>query len=421
VTTISLPQSFSLSPTVDASQLARLVEVARVLNSTTNLDALLKLIIDEAAELTGAEAASILLLDPYTRELRFKATSAGSAPEIADMPVPLDSSLAGIALKTNKPLVVNDVTQDPRWNPEVANSINFQTGSILCVPMNDNRKPVGVLQSVNKRGGGFTQKDIEVLVILADLAGVAVEKARLIIELQKANKQLNELDRLKSDFIALASHELRTPLSIILGYVSFLRDDADDSMASQLDSVLRAAIRLRSLIQDMLNLQYVDAGESALTITEFDLASLVRNMVAKRDETAEAKQQIVTIDIPNDSLPVQADQGMIEAVISNLINNGIKFTPQGGKINISLTQRGEEAWLCVQDTGIGISEEEVDRIFDRFYQVEPHLRRHYEGMGLGLAIAKELVELNGGRIWAKSEVEQGSEFYVALPLIYKQG
>jgi signal transduction histidine kinase len=394
-----------------------MVEVSRILNSTTNITTLLDVIIDEAADLTGAEAASILLLDPKTRELRFRATSAGSNPELIDMPVPLSGSIAGTVLRSNQPLKVNDVSNDPRWNPNIAQSINFRTGSILCVPMHNENEPVGVLEAINKREGAFSEEDTEILGILADLAGVAVDKARLIDELRKANQKLNELDRLKSDFIALASHELRTPLSIILGYVSFLREEAEPTTAAQLDNVLRAAIKLRSLIEDMVNLQYVDvAGAKLEDITRFDFVGLVREMTSERNETAGTRSLTMFARLPKEPIFIDGDRGMIEAAVSNLINNAIKYTPVGGAIDVSMQLRGDEVWMSVRDSGIGIESEELDRIFDRFYQVEPHLRRHYEGMGLGLAITKELIELHNGRIWADSRLGEGSEFFIALPV-----
>jgi signal transduction histidine kinase len=278
------------------------------------------------------------------------------------------------------------------------------------------RQAVGVLEALNKRGGAFTEEDVETLTILADIAGVAVEKARLIEALQRAYAELNELDQLKTDFIAIASHELRTPLSVILGYVSFLHDVADPAVAEQLDSVLQAAVHLRTLIQDMLNLRYVDAGLATLNLVEVDFVALVRELAVERDATAAAKQQSVHLTLPDEALPVMVDSNVMEVVFSNLLNNAVKFTPQGGRIDINVERRGEEAWFRMADSGIGIPADKLDRIFKRFYQVEPALRRRYEGMGLGLAIAKELVELHQGRIWAESQAEGGSVFYVALPL-----
>jgi signal transduction histidine kinase len=313
-------------------------------------------------------------------------------------------------------LIIDDVGKDPRWNPDVSQAIAFRTRSILGVPMHDMERPMGVLEALNKQEGSFTYEDVETLAILADLAGVAVERARLIEELRQANTELNELDQTKSSFIALASHELRTPLSVILGYVSFLRDDATSETAEQLDYVMTAAVRLRSLIQDMLNFQYTAAGENKLHLKQVDCVEMLREIVDSRDETALAKQQSITIKLPPAIIPVFVDKGMIEVVINNLLSNAIKFTPQGGHIEIVLNKQTDEVWITVSDDGIGVPSDKLERIFTRFYQVEDHMRRHYEGMGLGLAIAKELIELHHGRIWVENKQPTGSKFFVALPL-----
>jgi signal transduction histidine kinase len=404
-------------PEVDAAHLARLVEVSRELNSATNLNVLLKLIISEAAALTGAEAASILLFDANSKELRFKATSGQTPPGLVDMPVSINNSIAGAVWRANKPLIIEDVTRDARWDPQVDRAIDFRTKSILGVPMHDVSRPVGVLEAINKRSGAFSREDVAILVILADLAGVAVEKARLIARLRLAYQKLNELDRLKRDFIALASHELRTPLAIILGYVSFLREEAGPRTAEQLESVLQAAVRLRELIQDMLNLRYVEAGETTLKLQQLDLVDLVRQGMAQRNDLVEARRQTVSARLPDTPLIVDADEAMIEVIVNNLFANATKFSGDAGSIELSVRQVENEVWLTVSDDGIGIPADQLERIFDRFYQVEPHMRRSYDGMGLGLAIVKELVALNNGRVWAESRPGQGSTFNVVLPLV----
>ncbi|HFQ92788.1 MAG TPA: HAMP domain-containing histidine kinase, partial [Anaerolineae bacterium] len=247
-------------------------------------------------------------------------------------------------------------------------------------------------------------------------AGVAVEKARLFTELEQANAALSELDEVKSNFISIASHELRTPLAVIMGYVSFLREEADETVAEQFDTVLDAAVHLRGLIQDMANLSYVDAGQTTLLRQMVDLAALVREMELASDETAVAKNQTITLNLPAEPLIVLIDRSMIEVILGNLLNNAVKFTPQNGRIAITVERQGREAWFRIQDSGSGIPEDQLDRIFHRFYQVESPLVREHGGMGLGLSIAKELVELNDGRIWAESAGKNGSEFIVALPL-----
>lgn len=404
-------------PTLADNKLVRMVEISRVLNSTTNLDELLSRIINEAADLINSEAASILLLDPNTRQLHFKASSNDIPPQMANMPVSLDDSIAGAIFTENRLMHIPDVKKDGRWNQEVDDAIKFVTKSILGVPMhNVDQEPVGVLEAINKQGGAFTKQDAAMLTVLADIAGVAVEKARLFEKLEAANAELNELDQIKTNFISIASHELRTPLAVILGYVSFLREEADPSMAGQFDSVLDAAVHLRGLIQDMLNLQYVDAGQKAEQEI-VDVTALVRNMNIDKDETMAAKSQNIVLRLPGQSLYTKIDPGMLEVVINNLMSNAIKFTPQEGTIEVALRQNGGEIWLDIADTGVGIPQDQVERVFKRFYQVESALVRKHEGMGLGLSIAKDLVELNNGRIWVENRKPNGSQFTVALPLV----
>ena len=404
--------------TLDAPLLARLVEIGRFLNSATSVDSLLHYIIKQAADLTGAEAASILLLDPRTRQLRFRAASnAAQHTPMAEIPVPLDSSIAGAILQGNRPMLIADVRRDPRWNQEVSQAINFETRSILGVPMHDvDRQAMGVLEALNKRQGSFTRRDAETLTVLADIAGVAIARAQLTEALQQAYQELNELDQLKTDFIAIASHELRTPLTVIMGYVSFLRDEANPQMAVQLDSVMDAAVHLRDLIQAMLNLRYTNAGDSVLKLAPVDLTGLVAEITAVLRETAVARQHTITHHLPGEKLLIHADRDVVQTALNNLVSNAVKFTPDGGRIELRLQRRGSEAWFSVRDSGIGIPADRLDWIFKRFYQVESPLRRRYEGMGLGLSIAKELVELHNGRIWAESQPGQGSLFTVALPL-----
>lgn len=404
---------------LDRAQYARLVEASRVLNSTSELDELLGFIVSEAAALTGSEAASVLLLDPKTRQLRFMATSDQTHAELRDVPVPLHQSVAGTVFRENEPLIIDDVSSDKRWNAQADEVMDFHTSCILGVPMHDaSARPVGVLEALNKRNGTFDEVDVEMLSTLADLAGVAVERARLIGELRHANRQLNELDQLKSKFVAIASHELRTPLSIILAYVSGLRDQiSNPKAASQLDHVLKAAVRLRSLIQDMLNLQYVETGEPRLYVETFDLNQVVQGAVEERQDTAQAKRQRIEVQLPEVPMRVRGDRGAMDVVVGNLLNNATKFTPEGGTIGVAVEEHGDEVWLRVRDSGIGIPVDKLELIFNRFYQIEPHLRRSHEGLGLGLAVARDLLEAQHGRIWATSDAGEGSEFFVALPLI----
>jgi len=406
-------QLSSPSAPEDASKLARLLEISLELNSTADMETLLRVIMDAATELTGSEAASVLLLDPHTRDLYFAAASGGSNPDLIGMTVPTDSSIAGTILKTNEPIIAHNVAQDPRHDKRVAVAIDFETHSLLGVPLLAEGDQVGVLESINKLEGGFTADDTEVLTTLANFAAITIRKAALISQLQDANELLSELDRLKNAFISIASHELRTPLGIILGYANLLKDQV---RAEELDYVLKAAAQLRTLMEGMFNLQHVDTGQAKLDLTRFCLVQLVKEVVGNRDYQAEARGQVVTLHMPDEVCTVMGDQESLRLVLSNLLSNAFQFTPIRGQIDISVKKQSTEVWVSVQDNGIGISKAHQKRLFTRFFQAEDHLTRRHGGLGIGLAVAKELLELQNGRVWVKSQEGEGSTFTFALPL-----
>jgi len=410
----------SPSTQLDSARLARLVEISRVLNSATDLEQLLDYIIKEAAALTNSEATSILLLDPNSKQLYFVAASNDVPDNMRNTPVPTEGSIAGAILSENKALYIPDVTADPRWNQNVDEAIDFQTNAILGVPMRDvQHQPVGVLEAINKLDGStFSRQDVETLSTLADLAGVAVEKARLIEELRHANAELSELDQIKSSFIAIASHELRTPLSYIMGYSSVLREEATPDTAFQIDGIIAGAERLHRLIQQMLNFQYTTGGKESLTLNHLSLTEFVQSQVQTCRNDAAKKNLTVTQHMDDKPLYAMLDPEVMAVALTNLLDNAIAFTPAGGQIDVHVAERNHEAWIWFADTGEGIPSDQLERIFKHFYQVEDHLRRKHEGMGLGLAISRELIELHNGRVWAESELGKGSTFYVVLPMLH---
>ena len=251
---------------------------------------------------------------------------------------------------------------------------------------------------------------------LAAHAAIAIENARLVTEIQRAYEELSELDQLKSEFVAIASHELQTPLTVILGYASFLKRETTGAASEQVDAVLQSALRLRSLIDDMINLRHIETGEAELELEQLSLNELVTTITAEFASLAEARKQSFNIKLAPQPPMVEADRQKLRLVLANLLSNAVKFTPEGGRIQVEAETKGREVWVSVRDTGIGIPSRERERIFDRFYQVEPSLTRRFEGIGLGLSIAKAMVELHGGRIWMESVEGMGSSFTFALPL-----
>lgn len=405
----------SNSQSLEAKQLARLMEVGLTLNTTLNLDELLEYIIKAAADILDCEAASILLYDEKRHRLFFAASTGSDPKKMAQMPVPIDGSLAGTIFREDKPIILNDVTQDPRHFANISQQVNFETRSMLGVPMRIRDKGVGVLEALNKRGNAFGPTDERMLSVLAAQAAIAIYNARLIQALQKAYEDISETDRLKSNFLALASHELRTPLGIIIGYASFLQEESGE-VSDHAERVLAAASQMRSVIEAMTSLHLLQAKGLTFKPRVVPVQQVLNAAYAEMRQIAEEMHHIVTFDLPAQSLLVTADPEKLSPAFVNIMNNAVRFTPPGGQITISARQQRGNITVSISDNGIGIAQDQLTKIFQEFYQVEPHTTRKFGGLGIGLTIAKGLIETQGGRIWAESEgLGKGTTIKMLLP------
>ena len=400
--------------------LERITKISQTINSTLDLDLLLRTITQVATELTNTEACSILLYDKQTSELKFiPATASTVTQKLIGIPVSLDDSIAGWVFKKARPMLIRDVTADPRWNKKVDEMSEFQTRSILGVPLKIKKEVIGVLELLNKQDEiGFTQDDIQIATTLASQVAVAIENARLWQDLQQAYKELSELDQLKTDFVNLASHELRTPLAVILGYASFLRDELSGQASEQLNMVLASVLKLRNLIDDMTNLLHIKTHNIDLDVEIFSMRDLVKEVLAEFSTLMRAKSLRLKTSFPNgdDPVKIEADRQKMYLIIANLISNAIKFTPEDGAVLVGLMRKGQQIIVRVADTGIGIAKEKQNKIFEDFYQSEASMTRRFEGLGIGLSIVKGMVEIHHGRIKVDSIPGKGSQFTVTLPI-----
>jgi signal transduction histidine kinase len=269
---------------------------------------------------------------------------------------------------------------------------------------------------LGKYAAPFASGDSEFLQVMGGQAAIAIENAHLFQEIQRAYDELKKLDHMKSEFINIAAHELRTPLAILMGYASVMEEEASGPDQARLSVITRNAMRLRALIDDMLNLSYLETGQAHLRLEEVDLGQLVQDAALDVRSLAEEKSLSIEVCVLSDIPPMITDREKLDLVLMNLLSNAIKYTPEGGRVWLKAWVEGDNAVVSVQDSGIGIPAEERDKIFERFYQVGSSLTRQQGGTGLGLAIAKGMLELCGGRIWVESELGQGSTFTFEVPL-----
>ncbi len=400
--------------------LDKLARMNTVLNSALKLKPLLNTLMEVAADITDAEAASVLLWDQKTGDLRFAATTAGPQ-NIIGASVPLEGSFAGTILRERRYLMVEDTQDDPRHFKGVDSRFDFQTRSLLGVPLISKDRVIGVLEAINRRSPPWTEDDVTYLEILAAQAAVAIETAQLVAALQRANEELSHLDEMKNDFIAIASHELRTPLSVILGYASFLQETPDATVSQNAAKVVESALQLRRIIEDLTNLRYLEQAQMDLQYDHVRLDDFLRETMRETVALGEASRHQFTLTVP-EGLHVKIDRVRMGMALTNILNNAVRFTRNGGRIDVRVEVHSpREAWVIVADNGIGIPRDQLERIFEKFYQIEDHMTRTNGGLGIGLSIAKALVEAHGCRIWASSPgVGQGASFTITMPITNKR-
>lgn len=397
-------------------KIAQLVEISAILNSTLKPELLLQNILVSAADLLDCCVISILLYDEREKELRFAATSSVNIDQLEQIPVPLNNSLAGTIYTENRHLVINNTKDDPRHYDEVGDEVGLQVDSLLGVPMRIKDRVTGVIEALNKEEGEFTDFDVSLLLVVASQAAISMHNAQLIQALQKANVELSQADKLKRDLMAVASHELRTPLGNILGYATLLYEDAIDENKPLASSILKASSKLRAVLDDIANMNLLYTGEADLDFNDTTLQQVIDYAREEVQATVNNEDHTVVYQVPEEPIPLRIDLPKMSVVFVNLLLNAIRFTPVEGEIVLSVSDRGDEIMVSISDTGRGIEKDSLEKIFEVFYQEDDHMTRRYGGLGLGLSIARELVNLHGGRIWAESEgFGKGSVFQVVLP------
>ncbi len=395
-----------------------LLDIVRVMSAETNLDRLLELIMQEATRVVEADRSTLFLLDREKGELWSKVAQ-GLGKQMIRLKV--GSGIAGYVAEKGESLNIPDAYQDPRFNRETDERTGYRTRTILCMPVyNREEGIIGVLQVLNKKGGVFTEEDEGLLKILCAQAAIALENAQLYEKLRRAYEELKELDQMKTDFLASISHELRTPLAPIIGYVELLLSGHPGPLTARqrsgLEIIAESVQRLKGLIEQLLAFVQLGRGEFTLHLTEIPIDLLLQAKVEAFQGKARAKGLALTLAVPAALPRVIADLGGIAQVLDLLLDNAVKFTPEGGRICLAARPvTGEEfVEISVSDTGIGIPEDQLEKIFQHFYQVDSSATRQYGGTGLGLALAKRIVEGHGSRIQVESRVGQGSTFRFLL-------
>jgi len=403
--------------TIDSLKtLERLLEVSRGLGYQVEIETYLQSLLSAAAELTESESASLLEYDEAAQEFYFRYVPWFHRDAIRSARVPLSGSVAGWVFLNVKPLVIDDVSKDKRHYKKIDELADFTTKSVLAVPLIVHGKPVGIFEVFNKKEK-YSGGDILVLESLAALAATALQNEMLEKSVLSSQDEARELDRLKNEFIAITSHELRTPLGLILGHATFLKELLGNEYNEQVDSIIRNSSRLKDIIESLTSVDNHQTGRALVRPRNVSVSRIIEDVTSSFHDMARKKGIAIKKETPQgNDLWVDVDSGKIAIVLSNLVKNALTFTNENGQVIVRGEKQSDYVQISVQDNGVGIPASDLPRVFDRFYQVESHLTRRHGGMGLGLSVAKVMVEMHGGRIWAESNEGLGSTFTFLLPV-----
>lgn len=387
-----------------------LFELNKTLMGTVEVEQVLSSLLEISQKETNADLAGLYLFNNDEAKIIFHR---GCNPKTARQQAASDKLARFVLDNDGQQLILN--ARDRNYGPYATLLEQLEAQSIIVTPLKSKEANLGALV-LGRRQEDFDPSDVDFLAVLSGQAGIALENARLFSEIQAAYKEVKMLDHMKSEFINIAAHELRTPLAILMGYAAVLEDDLEGAAQQYVSHIMRNALRLRSIIDDMLSLQSLDSGTASLSTDPLNLAEVVNEITHNAGLLVSEKNLSVQINIPGDFPHMITDRQKFELIFMNLFHNAVKFTPQGGQIIFKATTTGSWAIMSLTNTGVSIPREKLKRIFDRFYQVENSLTREHGGIGLGLAIVRGMVEVCGGSIRAESSEESGTTFTFTLPL-----
>jgi signal transduction histidine kinase len=291
--------------------------------------------------------------------------------------------------------------------------------SLVGAPLLAEGRLIGVIHADTARDRRFTEDDVRLLQLAADRIALAIEQRRLYEVERQARRQAEEANRYKDEFLSVVSHELRTPLNAILGYARLLRRRPQDPQGVEraAEVIERNGMAQSRLIDDLLDTASIISGKLRLEIGPVDLASVIEEAVQTIRPAADAKGVSLQAELPPEVGQITGDPIRLRQAVWNLVSNAVKFTPQGGRVEVRLERIDPHICITVSDTGKGIKAEFLPDIFDRFRQADASITRRHSGLGLGLSLVKYLVELHGGTIDVASEGEgRGTTFKILLPV-----
>ncbi len=401
-------------------ELDTMQRIDQALNRTLDLRSVVDITMDWALRKSGATAGALLMRDREAGTLKVVASYGYPQDSPLDeegVTLPDDEGVLGRVVRSAQPSLITDVSIDPDYSETLPGCV-----AQLIAPLISADEVIGVILLESDREGELTLLDLDFVVRLAEHATPAILNAQLFQELQRANDA-------KSEFVSFVAHELKNPMTSMKGYTDLLLKGVvgavNEQQARFLQTIYNNVVRMETLVSDLNDLTKQQTNNLRLELTTLDFRNVVTETLRAQQRLIEEKGQTLVVDVPEDLPPVRGDQNRLIQIMTNLVSNANKYTPQGGTITIFAEatrnhwdpQGPPEVLHCyVQDTGIGMSEEDLRKLFTPYFRSENPKTREQPGTGLGLTITKGLVELHGGKIWVESTLNEGTTFHFTIPL-----
>ncbi|HZP37331.1 MAG TPA: GAF domain-containing protein [Methylomirabilota bacterium] len=397
-----------------------LAELARSINAAHDVGTVLQRVVDGAKELCGCDLTGVALRESESGSvvMRNRAGEYRSPPD--RLVIEPGHGAGGFVLETGQPFRSDNLVRDPRLIPNPADRVDVEgIVTSLVVPILVEGAVEGLLYVHRRTPRPFTDRNESTLRLLAEYASIAIHNMRLLAHEHQMRAEAEGASRMKDEFLATISHELRSPLQPLLNWAYLLRSPNLDPASAEraLDAIERSTKTLGQLIEDLLDVSRIVTGKLRLQARPVRLPGVVRAAMEAVESAALAKSVTLDAHIDPDVPAVLGDPDRLQQVLWNLLSNGIKFTPRGGRVTVSVSTQDGDVVLTVADSGAGIKPEFLPHVFERFRQAESSTNRAYGGLGLGLAIVRHLVELHGGSVSVASDGEgRGATFTVRLPV-----
>jgi signal transduction histidine kinase len=413
-----------------AKEIAALYDVTTTVNQSLDLEPVLQEVIKKVTEIFHFDTTRIYLSDAQTEEIRVRVSYPLERQDLRRVRVfRRGEGIVGKVMEAGQPIIFEDLRNDPRYQ-ELSSTRNTQnTGFcfLAAFPIHAKLKAVGIILCNGQTPRRLTAGEIQLITSMAGQIGVAVENARLFsetkqksLELEKANQEMQEAGRAKADFLAAMSHELRTPLNVIIGNADLCKDgffgEVSEGQSGAFEKILRYSRILLKLINDVLALTKVEAKKMSVDLSTVEVSEVIEHVQNYVEQLNLNNRIEISWKVPADLRPLTTDALKLEEILQNLIGNAYKFTPQGAiDIRVRALNGDGRIEFAVADTGIGIKDGDLGKIFDEFHQLDEAHTGTYSGVGLGLSIVKKYLELMRGDIRVESEPGVGTTFTFTLP------